>query len=127
MTRRPWEWAKKDGPAGGTSSGAGLAKAAADPDSLRVTAEGYAPKAIALTALDAAVDITLDSLATSGPGMKNPPGPSSGYDKNYPYPLIFAFHWNGGTMGDVDGGGTSGYICHRLRGPFPGPDRRIHQ
>jgi poly(3-hydroxybutyrate) depolymerase len=23
--------------------------------------------------------------------------------------LVFAFHWNGGTMGDVDGGGTSGY------------------
>jgi poly(3-hydroxybutyrate) depolymerase len=23
--------------------------------------------------------------------------------------LAFAFHWNGGTMGDVDGGGTSGY------------------
>lgn len=31
------------------------------------------------------------------------------YDNSHPYPLVFAFHWNGGTMGDVDGGGTSGY------------------
>jgi poly(3-hydroxybutyrate) depolymerase len=31
------------------------------------------------------------------------------YDKNHPYPLVFAFHWNGGTMGDIDGGGSSGY------------------
>lgn len=31
------------------------------------------------------------------------------YDKNHPYRLIFAFHWNGGTANDVDGGGTSGY------------------
>jgi poly(3-hydroxybutyrate) depolymerase len=31
------------------------------------------------------------------------------YDNTRPYRLVFAFHWNGGTMGDVDGGGTSGY------------------
>jgi poly(3-hydroxybutyrate) depolymerase len=31
------------------------------------------------------------------------------YDMNRPYRLIFGFHWNGGTAGDVDGGGTSGY------------------
>jgi poly(3-hydroxybutyrate) depolymerase len=31
------------------------------------------------------------------------------YDPNHPYRLIFAFHWNGGTAGDVDGGGTSGF------------------
>jgi poly(3-hydroxybutyrate) depolymerase len=31
------------------------------------------------------------------------------YDNNHPHRLIFAFHWNGGTMQDVDGGGTSGY------------------
>lgn len=30
------------------------------------------------------------------------------YDNKRPYRLIFAFHWNGGTMGDIDGGGTSG-------------------
>ncbi|MGC4888858.1 ricin-type beta-trefoil lectin domain protein [Micromonospora sp. DT227] len=31
------------------------------------------------------------------------------YDNNRPYKLIFGFHWNGGTAGDVDSGGTSGY------------------
>ncbi|WP_328348029.1 cellulose binding domain-containing protein [Micromonospora sp. NBC_00421] len=31
------------------------------------------------------------------------------YDRNHPYKLIFAFHWNGGTANDVDSGGTSGY------------------
>jgi poly(3-hydroxybutyrate) depolymerase len=31
------------------------------------------------------------------------------YDNTHPYPLVFAFHWNGGNMNDVDGGGTSGY------------------
>ena len=30
------------------------------------------------------------------------------YDNNHPYRLFFAYHWNGGTMQDVDGGGTSG-------------------
>jgi poly(3-hydroxybutyrate) depolymerase len=32
-----------------------------------------------------------------------------GYDMNRPYRLVFGFHWNGGTAGDVDSGGTSGY------------------
>lgn len=31
-----------------------------------------------------------------------------GYDNNRPYRLFFAYHWRGGTMQDVDGGGTSG-------------------
>ncbi|WP_194822905.1 cellulose binding domain-containing protein [Micromonospora sp. S-DT3-3-22] len=31
------------------------------------------------------------------------------YDRNRPYRLIFAFHWNGGTATEVDSGGTSGY------------------
>jgi poly(3-hydroxybutyrate) depolymerase len=30
------------------------------------------------------------------------------YDNNHPYRLIFGFHWRGGSMQDVDGGGTSG-------------------
>ena len=30
------------------------------------------------------------------------------YDNNRPYRLIFGYHWRGGTMQDVDGGGTSG-------------------
>jgi poly(3-hydroxybutyrate) depolymerase len=33
----------------------------------------------------------------------------TGYDNKHPYPLVFAFHWQGGTMGEVDGGGSSGY------------------
>jgi poly(3-hydroxybutyrate) depolymerase len=31
-----------------------------------------------------------------------------GYDSSHPYRLIFAFHWRGGTAGDVASGGTSG-------------------
>ena len=30
------------------------------------------------------------------------------YDNTRPYRLIFAYHWRGGTMQDVDGGGSSG-------------------
>ncbi len=30
------------------------------------------------------------------------------YDKSHAYRLVFAFHWNGGTMQDIDGGGSSG-------------------
>ena len=30
------------------------------------------------------------------------------YDNNRPYRLIFGYHWRGGTMQDVDGGGSSG-------------------
>jgi len=30
------------------------------------------------------------------------------YDNSHAYRLIFAYHWNGGTMQDIDGGGTSG-------------------
>ena len=32
------------------------------------------------------------------------------YDKNKPYRVYFGFHWNGGTMNDVDSGGSNGYI-----------------
>jgi poly(3-hydroxybutyrate) depolymerase len=31
------------------------------------------------------------------------------YDNNRPYRLVFGFHWVGGTMNDVDSGGTDGY------------------
>jgi poly(3-hydroxybutyrate) depolymerase len=30
------------------------------------------------------------------------------YDNNEPHRLVFGYHWNGGTMQDVDGGGSSG-------------------
>ena len=32
------------------------------------------------------------------------------YDNTHPYRLVFAYHWRGGTMQDVDGGGTSGAV-----------------
>ena len=32
------------------------------------------------------------------------------YDNSHPHRLIFAFHWNGGTMNDIDGGGSSGAV-----------------
>ncbi|MDD1059951.1 ricin-type beta-trefoil lectin domain protein [Streptomyces cocklensis] len=31
------------------------------------------------------------------------------YDNSRPYRLVFGFHWVGGTMNDVDSGGTDGY------------------
>lgn len=31
------------------------------------------------------------------------------YESSHPHRLVFAFHWNGGSMNDVDGGGSSGY------------------
>ncbi|MEY9864060.1 hypothetical protein ABH935_009714 [Catenulispora sp. GAS73] len=33
----------------------------------------------------------------------------TGYDSSHPYRLVFGFHWVGGTMNDVDSGGTDGY------------------
>src|SRR4051812_32356017 len=33
-----------------------------------------------------------------------------GYDNNKPYPLFFAFHWNGGNSKDQDTGGDNGYF-----------------
>jgi poly(3-hydroxybutyrate) depolymerase len=32
-----------------------------------------------------------------------------GYDKDKPYPVIFGFHWNGGSSAQVDNGGSNGY------------------
>jgi poly(3-hydroxybutyrate) depolymerase len=32
------------------------------------------------------------------------------YDSSRAYPLIFGFHWNGGTAGDVSSGGTDGSL-----------------
>lgn len=31
------------------------------------------------------------------------------YDNTHPHRLVFAFHWLGGSMNDVDGGGSSGF------------------
>ena len=32
------------------------------------------------------------------------------YDNSHAYHLIIAYHWNGGTMQDIDGGGSSGAV-----------------
>jgi poly(3-hydroxybutyrate) depolymerase len=49
------------------------------------------------------------SITTSGKNRTYILRVPDNYDVNHPYRLIFGFHWNGGTAGDVDGGGTSGY------------------
>lgn len=113
--------------------GRGLAREAAATDSLKVSAAGYVPKTVAVPNLDATLDVTLDTVSTTTTGRSAGCGKSptltsgartisSGgsnrsfilrippsYDNNHPYPLVFAYHWLGGTKEDVDGGGTSGY------------------
>ncbi len=106
------------------------AKIAAVNDTLKVTAANYTAKTIAITSYDQELNITLDTAGAAGRSAgcgKNPTlaggshtiqsgGQSRSfmlrlppnYDKNHPYPLVFAFHWVGGTMGDVDGGGDDG-------------------
>jgi poly(3-hydroxybutyrate) depolymerase len=109
-----------------------LALLAAISDTLKTAATGYTPRVMPITSYDQMVNITLDS---SGGGIGHSAGcgktptltngshtiQSGGrsrnymiripgnYDNNHPYPLVFAFHWQGGTMNDVDGGGSSGY------------------
>jgi poly(3-hydroxybutyrate) depolymerase len=110
-----------------------LAKVAAISDTIKITAANYTAKAVAITSYDQALNITLDTAGGGGvghsPGCGKTPTLTSGshtiqssgqsrsymiripsnYDNNQPYPLVFAFHWVGGTMTDVDGGGSSGY------------------
>lgn len=113
--------------------GGSLARVAAVADSLRVSATGHVTKTVAVPNLDATLDVILDTLSTTTTGRSAGCGKSptltsgartisSGgsnrsyilrippnYDNNHPYPLVFAYHWLGGTKEDVDGGGTSGY------------------
>jgi len=117
------------GPVGGA-----LARVAALPDSLKVTASGYITKSVAVPSLDSTVNIVLDTFATNSTapssGCSKTPSLTSGkqtiqsggqartyiirippnYDNTHPYPLVFAYHWVGGTEEDVDGGGSSGYV-----------------
>jgi poly(3-hydroxybutyrate) depolymerase len=109
-----------------------LALLAAISDTLKTAATGYTPRVMPITSYDQMVNITLDS---SGGGIGHSAGcgktptlksgrqsiQSGGqtrnymiripenYDNTHPYPLVFAFHWNGGSMNDIDGGGSSGY------------------
>ncbi|GAA1262162.1 RICIN domain-containing protein [Sphaerisporangium rubeum] len=50
------------------------------------------------------------SITTSGKNRSFILRIPDNYNNNTPYRLIFGFHWNGGTMNDVDSGGTSGYV-----------------
>jgi poly(3-hydroxybutyrate) depolymerase len=49
------------------------------------------------------------SIQTSGKNRSYVLRVPDNYDSNRQYRLVFGFHWNGGTAGDVDSGGTSGY------------------
>lgn len=115
------------------SRGTGLAKTTEINDTIRVTANNYITGSMAITSYEQQnLSITLDSATgeagrSSGCG-KNPTLTSGrqsiqvngqprnfmiripeNYNNTHPYPLVFAFHWNGGNMNEVDGGGTSGY------------------
>jgi poly(3-hydroxybutyrate) depolymerase len=115
-----------------TSVGGKLAKVAAISDTLKASAAGYTTKVTAITSYDQQLNITLDTagrVVGHSPGCGKTPTLTSGshtiqsggqsrsymlripanYDNNHPYPLVFAFHWNGGSMNDIDGGGSSGY------------------
>lgn len=115
------------------SLGTSLAKIVAINDTLRVTAANYITGSVAITSYELKnLNITLDSAtaeAGSSSGCGKNPTLKSGrqsvqvngqtrnfliripenYNNTHPYPLVFAFHWNGGNMNEVDGGGTSGY------------------
>lgn len=115
-----------------SSSGGKLAKVEAIDDTLKVTAANYTNKSVAIISYDQEVNITLDTVGKvvgHSPGCGKTPTLTSGthtiqsggqtrnytiripanYNNSHPYPLVFAYHWVGGTMGDVDGGGSSGY------------------
>jgi poly(3-hydroxybutyrate) depolymerase len=50
------------------------------------------------------------SIQTSGSSRSFILSIPDNYDNNDPHRLIFAFHWNGGTSEDIDGGGSSGAV-----------------
>lgn len=112
-------------------SGSKLSKIEAVGDTLKVTAANYYSKTMAISSYNQELNITLDTASTTvGPssGCGKTPTLKSGrqsisvngtnrdfmikiptdYNNTHPYPLVFAFHWNGGSMNDVDGGGSSG-------------------
>jgi len=49
------------------------------------------------------------SISSSGQNRSYILRVPANYDNNHPYRLVFGFHWRGGTMNDVDSGGTDGY------------------
>lgn len=120
-------------PLNGSGSAVGrLAKLTAITDTLKISASGYLSKSVAITSYDQLLNVTLDTAngnAGYSSGCGKTPTLKSGkqtiqvngqnreymiripenYNNTHPYRLIFAFHWRGGNMNDIDGGGTSGY------------------
>ena len=117
--------------ASGTYAGAQLAKIAAIDDTLKITAENYKDKTVAITSYDQELDIMLEAVG-SGTGDAKPSvgcgkePPFSGekrvtinvsaagagnrdyilrlpedYDKDHPYPLFFANHCMNGSAENV--------------------------
>lgn len=108
------------------------ARQAAVPDSLKVSAQGYATKTVAVASQDATIDVKLDTVLAFGYPFKNAPTPSAGcgkatwpatgtkkmtsaglnrdytisipdnYDPKKPYKLVFGMHWMDGNMGAVN-------------------------
>jgi poly(3-hydroxybutyrate) depolymerase len=112
-----------------------LAKMASVMDTIKVSANGFVTKSIAITSYNQELNISLDSSSNNG---KNAPGPSTGcgkslgslktgtynitsaglnrryiidipanYDPNKPYKLFFCFHWMGGSDQHVADGSIS--------------------
>jgi hypothetical protein len=111
-----------------TPVGGGLAKMAADIDTLKTTASGYTTKVMTINSYDQQMNITLDTSGSAIPSIGCGKTPtlkngiikitSSGtnreytvdipadYDKNHPYRLVFGYHWIGATMQNVVTGNT---------------------
>jgi hypothetical protein len=119
---------------GFTPAAAFLAKAAADLDTLQVTATGYTVKKAAVTAWDATMDVSLSEQSSSGDRSAGcgktstlksgkalsftPPGGGGArtynlripddYNNATAYRLIVGIHWLNGTANNVsDGGGAT--------------------
>src|SRR6185436_2387479 len=80
----------------------GIRPASAAADAVALAASAGCGKAPTLTS-------GTRSIQTSGKTRSYILRIPDNYDSNHQYRLIFGFHWNGGTAGDVDSGGTSGY------------------
>jgi len=118
---------------GFTPAAAYLAKTSAAVDTLMVTAQGYLVKRLPLASWDTTVNITLDTVGSTGVGRSAGCGKASWpasknytigvaynnqtknrsyilripdkYDSSHAYRLILAFHWSGGTAENVANGG----------------------
>lgn len=119
------------------TSSPSLAKMAADVDTLKVSATGYATKQIGIAAYEIEQNVTLDASTDHWGGLKNPPGKSSGcgkaatvttgaktiqsggrareytidvptgYDMNKAYRVFYCSHWIGANMGSVVNGSVN--------------------